>query len=554
MKGIFRTFFLCLLLTVISSVSAYAAADTLLVGLRYGSDALFSANLQNVTGYGRGYSFGVLDENRDFVPLGGTEEIEISMTPDGTIYVAPDGTYSASGNGERIGGWHLERESAYGSYEEAADTCEEGDYVAYVDGSFYVRRGQYGSQADAEAALAGAGSGWRTAAPSETGITVTVTGTQTILFQFDGAGAENLTVLPLGEGEEQAVTWFRGYRYYGAFTYLPTGERALSVINVLSVDDYVKGVVPYEMSPSWPVEALAAQAVCARTYALRENRHSGSGFDVCAGVHCQAYYGVNRATEETDRAVEETAGLCLFYDGELIEAVYSSSNGGASEDAENVWGSETPYLIGKPDLYESADDIPDYTYRAVFTASELGDLLEGKGYGIGQVTDLYVSKTTAVGNVAEITFVGTDGTRRFTGESCRTIFNGFFSGRSVRSQRYTITGGSGGGSYCVNDPDTSLPSLSGAYFLSDSGEPERYAGGGEGLCVITVSGIEPLVPEANDSGGSYDVFTITGTGNGHNVGLSQYGAKAMAEAGMDFREILEFYYTDISIERVGETD
>ena len=553
MRGILRTFFICLFLMAISAVSAYAAADTLLVGLRSGSDALFSANLQNAAGCGAGYAFGVLDDSRDFVPMGDTDETEISMTPDGNIFIASDGTYSASGSGALIGGWHLESEMAYDSFEEAAAVCGEEEYPAYAGGAFRIRRGGYGSMDAAEDALAAAGGDWRIAAPSDSGITVTITGTQTILFQFDGGGAEDLTVLPLAGDSGQAVTWFKGYRYYGAFQYLPEGERTLAVVNVLPVDDYVKGVIPYEMSPSWPVEALAAQAVCARTYALRENRHSGDGFDVCTGVHCQTYYGVNRATEETDRAVEETAGLCLFYNGELIEAVYAASNGGASEDAENVWGSAVPYLQGKADPYEDAEELPNYSDRAVFTAGDLTALLAAKGYDIGRVTDLYVSRMTELGNVAEITFVGTDGSRVVSGESCRTIFNGVFSGRSVRSQRYTISGGSGGGSYPVNGDGELLSAASGIYVLSESGRAERYAGGTEGLCVATAEGVEPLVLEEAEEGG-YEVFTISGTGNGHNVGLSQYGAKAMAEAGMNFREILAFYYTDITIEKVGGTN
>ena len=71
--------------------------------------------------------------------------------------------------------------------------------------------------------------------------------------------------------------------------------------------------------------------------------------------------------------------------------------------------------------------------------------------------------------------------------------------------------------------------------------------------MVTAEGVEPLALEEAEEGG-YEVFTISGTGNGHNVGLSQYGAKAMAEAGMNFREILAFYYTDITIEKVGGTN
>ena len=99
MNKFFRSFLLCLFLMGIFTVSAYAAADTLKVGLRYGSGGMFSANLQNVTGSGWGYEVGYYDGNRNFVTLGSIDTNEISMTADGAVYIAADGTYSPSGSG-----------------------------------------------------------------------------------------------------------------------------------------------------------------------------------------------------------------------------------------------------------------------------------------------------------------------------------------------------------------------------------------------------------------------------------------------------------------------
>ena len=550
MRKFFRIFFLCSLLTAIFTVSAYAAEDTLKVGLRYGSDALATANLQNVTGYGWGYEVGYFDSARNFVALGEIDTNEISMTVSG-----------------EVGDYHVQLSDVFSTWAEAkaAAAAFDGGYPAYINGSYRVRIGAYASKTDAAAAQAlYVGTSWTGAdgvsrpfdstvvSPSATAVTVIVTGTQTILFQFDCSGAMNLALHPLGDGGK-AVTWFKGYKYYGDFEYLRTTGGNLTVINVLPVDDYVKGVVPYEMSPSWPVEALAAQAVCARTYAMRETKHKSDGFDVCNTTNCQVYYGVNRATEQSDQAVEETAGLCLYYDGKLIEAVYSSSNGGASEDAKNVWGSEVPYLKGKLDPYEALVSIPGYQYTVTFTMDELTHILDTKGYSVGQVTNVYVSAQTAMGNVASVTFEGTSGTQTFTGERCRTIFNSVYSGRTVYSQRYTITGGAGGSAAgSVNTTGGSV-SLGDSYVISGSGSVGRCPGGE--VYVITGSGTEALepsggtapAPSVSDSG----LITITGTGNGHNVGLSQYGAKAMAEQGFSYEEILRFYYTDITIEKVG---
>ena len=563
MNKFFRSFLLCLFLMGIFTVSAYAAADTLKVGLRYGSGGMFSANLQNVTGSGWGYEVGYYDGNRNFVTLGSIDTNEISMTADGAVYIAADGTYSPSGSGAAIGGYHIQLSESFSSWEEVSYAAGqfEGAFPAYINGTYRLRIGHFMTRADAAARAAlYVGTTWRDSAggqhafsadaagPTGTAVTITVTGTQTILFEFDCSGAISLGVMPVGASP--TVTWFKGYRYYGGFEYPRTTGGNLSVINVLPLEDYVKGVVPYEMSPSWSLEALKAQAVCARTYALRATWHRGDGFDVCNGTDCQVYYGVGSATALSDRAVEETAGLCLYYNGQLIEAVYSASNGGASESAKNVWGSDVGYLQGKIDPYESAISIPSYQYSVAFTARELSQILASKGRSVGTVRDVYVSSTTDVGNVAAVTFVGSTGTVTVTGETCRTIWNGVISGKSVRSQRYTISGGSGGGGgYPVNGDGAVISEVGGNYVISGGGTISAYSGGE--TYVMTGSGLQQLQPSGGGAGtgGSAGVFTITGAGSGHNVGMSQYGAKAMAELGYGYEEILHFYYTDVTIER-----
>lgn len=383
-------------------------------------------------------------------------------------------------------------------------------------------------------------SGWGT-------IQVTVTGTDQVLYESDG---DSLGVMPLGFGEEP-VTWFKGYRYTGGFEYTLSGG-GVQVVNVTDLENYVKGVVPYEMSGDWPLAALEAQAVCARTYACRDSKHLGTyGFDVCSGTDCQVYNGVSLATARSNQAVDNTAGLRLYYEGDLIQnAVYHASNGGATEDAKNVWGTEKGYLKGKTDPYESKTSIPNYSWTVTYTADELTWILDqklgSKERSIGQVQDVYISALTPARNVSAVTFVGSDGVKTVTGETCRTIFYSSTYGKSVKSQRFQINGQSGG--LFVNDPATPLASLDGAAVLSGSGVQTTLQG--ETATAITSTGTVSVTAGgagtfSRPSGGS---FTITGTGNGHNVGLSQYGAKAMAELGYSYEEILQFYYTDVTIE------
>lgn len=457
------------------------------VGLRYGSSAMASANLENAVG--SGYEFGYYDNNRQFVALARTEETKITMTP------------------------------------------------------------------------------------TASGISVSRTGSSSALFQFDTTGGRPLGVRPIGN---QTETWFRGYKYAGGFEYVRASAGSLHVINVVDLEDYVKGVVPYEMPGQWPLAALEAQAVCARTFALGHNKHlKSSGFDVCNTIDCQVYNGRGTGsstgagpTSASDQAVENTAGQCLYYQGALVkDAVYHSSDGGATEDAAFVWGTDTGYLKGKPDPYESQTNVPNNSYTVTYSAVELSWILDQKGYSVGTVQDAYVSEYTPMGNVSKVTFVGTSGTKTVTGETCRTIFYSSTYKKSVNSQRFDINGGGRGTtasplpstptvpgssdavSGSLNTTSGALASLDGAAVLSSSGQEVLW---GDSASVMTGDGLADVTAGASgfnstlvlNSNGS---FVITGTGNGHNVGMSQYGAKAMAEQGFDYRSILEFYYTGITI-------
>ena len=543
MNKFLRTFFLCMLTAVTLTVSARAAEDTLRVGLNYGGSALYSANLQNFQG--SGYYLGWFDESTgDFVQAGYLEEEKISMTADGTIYIS-GGSYYASRPGRvdaTAGGYHFQLDEFFPTFEEARRTAERiGDaFPALINNQYRVRAGSFTSREEAEAAAATYATYGYTGAvssPSATAVTVTVTTTSTILFQFDCSGAKSLGVVPDGGGGK-ALTWFRGYKWYGGFEYRRSTGGNLNVINVVDVDDYVKGVLPYEMSPAWPLEALKAQAVCTRTYALLQTKHRDSyRFDVCTTTDCQVYQGANQASALTDRAVEETAGMAAMYGGKYAETYYYASNGGASESSENVWSMPLPYLVGKEDPYEGTISIPDYVYTMTYSYSQLSALLKSKGYSIGTVSSAYVSRTTPTGNVAEITFRDTAGkTVVITKEACRSVLE-------TKSMRFTISGGGSGGSWQVNPSGGALSSLRGAYTVTASGV-SAYEGGD--AYVITASGVSRLQKPPAVSGSGSGI-TISGTGWGHGVGMSQYGAKAMAELGRTYEEILHFYFTGITI-------
>ena len=392
---------------------------TIKVGLFYGSSALPGANLLNVVG--SGYRLGYYDSSRDFVELASTGETAISVVKTQNVYYGTVGNwagyYDTITSNIAVGCWHLRLPGSYYSYEDAYATASvyPGGFAAWVNGEWQARAGAYLDKESAQAAQTSLGlSGGEVVGTSSYAVSVVKTGTSQILFQFDGGSSMCLGIQPGLNDAVKTETIFKGYTYYGGFQYQRVSGGNLTVSNVIGLEDYVQGVIVREMSSSWPLEALKAQAVCARTYAYRNylaGKHQSQGFDICNSNDCQVYYGMDAVTASSSRAVEETYGEYAWYNGSLIEAVYSSHDGGATESAVNVWGSNVAYLVGKYDPFEAsvASKIPNYNWTVTFTAQELTDLLNSKGYTNSGIVDFQVTKTSPTGNAIEITFTDSSG-------------------------------------------------------------------------------------------------------------------------------------------------
>lgn len=148
---------------------------------------------------------------------------------------------------------------------------------------------------------------------------------------------------------------WEGRPYRGSLTVVRSGA-GVTVVNELPLEDYLLGVVPRELPPDlFPeLEALKAQALAARTYALRpRDTYLERGYDLCSGPACQVYGGVGAERPLSSRAVRETAGEALFHDGRLIDALYTAACGGATENAENIFTTKTPYLVGRACIRDS---------------------------------------------------------------------------------------------------------------------------------------------------------------------------------------------------------
>ncbi|MBR5239109.1 MAG: SpoIID/LytB domain-containing protein [Clostridia bacterium] len=307
--------------------------------------------------------------------------------------------------------------------------------------------------------------------------------------------ADNGTVI-IGETE-----------YRGAARFLHT-DMGLTVINYVDIEDYIKGVVPGEMPYSWHKEALKAQAVCARNYAVSNwNKFAKYGFNLDDSIQSQVYLGVKAEKPESNAAVEETRGLYLKYGDKYADTLFFSSSGGHTENSENVWSSPLPYLVGVEDPYDTSKE-----WTVPYTPDEIEEKLAGIGVNIGDVVDLEVIETSASGRIIDLKIIGTEGNHNLKKDKTRSLFN-------FRSNLYTITKKG-------TDPKPIA-------VVTSKGLEERVVD----QPILTATQIIPVEI------GTPTEYVMTGTGYGHGVGMSQYGAKGMAEAGYNFEQILQHYYT-----------
>lgn len=152
--------------------------------------------------------------------------------------------------------------------------------------------------------------------------------------------------LPVKINPSNGIIFVNSKPYQGYLKLIKSGNK-MNVVNILTIEDYVKGVLPKEIGSASGKEALKAQAVISRTYALSNlSRHAHQGFNVCATTHCQIYGGLSDEVHVTDQAVRETQGEVLTYEGEFAQTLFHSNCGGRTDNPKYVWNWEKPYLKG----------------------------------------------------------------------------------------------------------------------------------------------------------------------------------------------------------------
>jgi stage II sporulation protein D len=226
---------------------------------------------------------------------------------------------------------------------------------------------------------------------------------------------------------------------------VPSG---LAVINRIPLETYVAGVVSGEVSPKWPLEALKAQAVAARTYVLyKQLKNQAQLFDVFASVQDQVYHGHADRPESVLRAIMETKGHVVTHDGRPIYAAYSSTAAGPTEDALYVWALDLPYLKGVECPFD--DQAPRYDWQASFTFESLERQLRKEGYDVGTIATLTPYTFTPSGRVDRVRLLHSHGETILRGQDFRRIvgyskiFSTNFSITSVGAKVKVVGHGAG---------------------------------------------------------------------------------------------------------------
>ncbi len=266
------------------------------------------------------------------------------------------------------------------------------------------------------------------------------------------------------------------YRGYISFRNL---NNNLNVVNHVELEDYLKGVVPKELSPSYPKDALKAQAICSRSFAIKNiNKYKKNGYNLDDTTNSQVYRGRSVEDKRSNLAIEETRGIVAKYNDQIANTIFGASSGGKTANAAEVWGgTAVNYLSSFEDPYSK-----EYKWDYKLNNDEINKKLLSNNIKVGNFIRFNIIEKDISGRNKTIEVVGTAKTEKITGSKFRNVFG-----------------------------NTKLKST-----LFDIG---------------------------NDNNG----VIFVGSGYGHGVGMSQYGAVEMAKQGKNYTEIMSFYFPGVTL-------
>ena len=356
------------------------------------------------------------------------------------------------------------------------------------------------------------------------------------------------------QSDDPRGIWLGSRRYRGRLQFL-VRRGQVQVINHIGIETYLTSVVGSEMPHRWPLPALQAQAVAARTYALRQCGKAGD-FDVKASVSSQVYLGVESETPSTIEAVESTRSLVLVHAGRLINAVFHSSSGGATEPSGEVWRNQLPYLVSVADHDQHS---PVHRWNKRFDDDALRDLFRETG----GVKRLQVLKTSSTGRVRTARVQGPRGSLVLTGRELRKrlgLKSTMVQFELINGSTESATASAIATAQTAPQAATqAAPPLIGLWQDSASGPDTSSSSSGRLASLLPPPPLPPLNPSAFNQPRprlrvGEVVLEARGQGFGHGVGMSQWGAHGLALQGADFRQILLHYYRGAEIRPYRSSD
>ncbi len=286
---------------------------------------------------------------------------------------------------------------------------------------------------------------------------------------------KSVVIEPLRE----ATVLINGHRFRGHVVLVRTPDNRLTAVNSINIEDYVRGVLYHEVSHHWPMEALKAQAVATRTYALYSlGKEQGANkyYDVTNDIYSQVYGGKSSERYRTGLAVARTAGEVLMYKGKVLPAYFHATCAGMTEDARNLWDMDLPPLKGVVCTF--CRDSPHMHWKKNFQLKEIQDALNTHGYKIGPIRDITIVDRNRSERIDHLKITGRAGDELLiSGKDFREVM----APNVLKSNNYEIT-------------------MRGYY------------------------------------------VDFNGKGWGHGVGMCQWGARGMALQQFTYRQILSYYY------------
>ncbi len=231
------------------------------------------------------------------------------------------------------------------------------------------------------------------------------------------------------EPVEQHFSW-NNQRYRGSIEFL-FHEGKAQVINIVDIEDYLKGVIAVEMKADWPMDALKAQAVASRTYVLA-HLNSGANYDICATPGCQHYGGMDVEHPRGNEAVRLTQGVVVMYNGDFAETYYHADSGGIIASSEEVWGNAFPYLVAHNDTSYTTGH---RNWVVSLDANLIAQSLNNIGQTVGQVSAAKVLRQSASGRALELQIIGSAGSTVLKGRTLRAFTRAW----GLKSTKFVMT-------------------------------------------------------------------------------------------------------------------